>query len=56
MAKQPVATVSRAEEQKVLSAQAQKFRKNPALGIKLAQQAGILDKQGRLTSRYKRQG
>ena len=57
MSKKPTnsATVStRSQEAKVLKEHAQKIRQNHAMGIELAQKAGILTKNCRLSPRYKR--
>lgn len=50
----PSTGLTRSEEAQVLKEHAQKIRQNPAMGIALAKEAGILTKSGRLSSHYKR--
>ena len=52
----PEVPLTRTDELEILQAQAQRIRKNPALGVELAQKAGILNKNGELTEHYKRTG
>lgn len=43
------------EERRLLNAQAQRIKEDRAYGIRLAQQAGILDENEELTSHYKQE-
>ena len=45
--------MSKEEERKALQALSAKIRKDPKVGIEIAQSAGILNKDGHLTSFYK---
>lgn len=55
-AKQVIPLRSREEEREILAVQAEKIRTNPAYGLELARRAGIVDKNGKLTAHYKREG
>ena len=48
-----VRVVSRAEEAKLLDAQLERIKKDPAYGREIARRAGILDEKGQLTDFYK---
>ena len=45
--------MSRAEELKILQKQAERIQKDPQIGVRIAQRAGIMDKDGNYTGRYK---
>lgn len=49
----PLKPLTKADERKILAAQSAKIRKNPALGVEIAKQAGILTKSGQLATYYK---
>jgi hypothetical protein len=49
----PMRILTRAEELELLRAQSEKIRKNPEIGVRIAQRAGILDKDGNLTPFYR---
>jgi hypothetical protein len=53
MAKKHPLELSKSEERKILATQSAKIRKDPSIGIQIAKEAGILDKNGRLTGFYK---
>lgn len=45
--------LTKADERRILDAQSARIRKDPALGTKIAQDAGILTKNGNLTTFYR---
>jgi len=53
MEKKKVVILTREEELEVLKARNERIRLDPAYGIRLLQQAGIVDENGQLTEKYR---